>query len=97
MADEGYVRKGLAPYEVKLRHVCDSAQADWVASTGHSQYIYLRTKQNARFDHVARHAYREFGEDKNVRIIAVMRPSSSCSAMERSFCGSNTKARTALA
>jgi hypothetical protein len=70
MADEAYVRNGLDPYSLRLRRLVEGAHADWVASTGHSQYIYQRTKANARFDHVARHAYREFGEKKDVKIIA---------------------------
>lgn len=54
MADEAYVRNGLAPYALRLRRLVESAHADWVSSTGHSQYIYLRTKASARFDHVVR-------------------------------------------
>jgi hypothetical protein len=69
MADETYVRNGLAPYGLRLRQVADEAYADWVGSTGHSQYIYQRTKANARFDHVARHVYKEFSEDKDIKII----------------------------
>jgi hypothetical protein len=70
MADEAYVRNELAPYALRLRRVVEGAHADWVASTGHAQYIYQRTKANARFDHVARHAHKEFGNDKDVKIIA---------------------------
>jgi hypothetical protein len=68
MADETYVRNGLARYGIRLRQVADEACADWVKSTGHSQYIYQRTKANARFDHIARHAYRVFSDDKDVKL-----------------------------
>lgn len=70
MADQDYVRKGLAPYEARIRRVADDGYADWVQSSDRSKFIYERTKACARFDHIARHAHAEFGTDKAVKIIA---------------------------
>jgi hypothetical protein len=69
MADEAVVRRVLGPYQDRLRRIVDLAYADWLQSSDKPKYIYERTRANARFDHVARHAHAEFGSDTTVRII----------------------------
>lgn len=69
MADESIVRRVLSPYHERLRRIVDDAYADWQQSSDKPKYIYERTRANARFDHVARHAHVEFGSDTTIRII----------------------------
>jgi hypothetical protein len=70
MADETYVRNGLAPYAERVRLIVERGYNDWLKSSDRPKLIFERSRANVRFDHIARHAQIEFGSEKGVRVIA---------------------------
>jgi len=67
---EAEVRAVLGDAEDRLRAVIDRAWAEWQECELRGRLIFARAKSDVIFDFIARHALAEFGDDKDVYIIA---------------------------
>lgn len=72
---ETSVRERLEPFHSRICGVISRGYAEWLAmkrfmaESGFGAVLYPRTIANFVFDGVVRQALREFGEDKDVRIV----------------------------
>jgi hypothetical protein len=59
----------LADFEPRLRKAIEAGWADWMKTPNKALFIFPRTRSNAVFDHIARHAMAEFANDSDVRTV----------------------------
>jgi hypothetical protein len=59
----------LADFEPRLRKAIEAGWADWMKTPNKALFIFPRTRSNAVFDHIARHAMAEFENDSDVRVV----------------------------
>src|SRR4051812_35042401 len=59
----------LEDFEPRLRKAIEAGWADWMKTPNKGLFIFGRTRSNAVFDHIARHAMLEFEKDPDVRIV----------------------------
>lgn len=78
MADfsETDVKLALRPFHTRIRAVVENGYAEWLkvkrfmAGNGHGPVLYPRTVANFVFDAVVRHAFIEFSDDAEVKVVA---------------------------